>query len=97
MRFKITNNTEHPRQVMFIDGTSKFVSAGESVEIDDWELYRDEFERLKKFFTISNVSFLQIQDEDKIVEDFSEDTESDTDEYEEYDEEYNTEDGGIVE
>ena len=55
MIYKFKNKTSSLQQIMFIDGSSIKVSQKEEIEIDEDTMYKEEFERCKRFFDIQEV------------------------------------------
>lgn len=52
MVVRVRNKTEQFQQINFIDGTAKNVEPRGYLEIDFDTIYKDELERIKKFFKV---------------------------------------------
>ena len=63
MLYRFKNNTEYIQQINLIDGNSvnveKRSSVGGYADLDVTMLYKEELERVKKFFTINPVASLK--------------------------------------
>lgn len=53
MKYKFRNKTAEFQSINLIDGSAIIVSPQEEVIIDNWNIYKEEIERVKIFFDIS--------------------------------------------
>lgn len=60
MLYNITNKTYNNQDVNFIDGSSKRVKPGDSIEVNEFDVYKEEFQRIGQFFKIEQVDFDKI-------------------------------------
>jgi hypothetical protein len=60
MLYKALNKTFQSQQIQLIDGSALTVQPDQEIEIDEFKIYKEEFERIKRFFKITQVAFKDI-------------------------------------
>lgn len=60
MLYIAKNRTYQHQQINFIDGSARSVAPGAELEIDEFKIYKAEFERIKTKFNVSPVAFKDI-------------------------------------
>jgi hypothetical protein len=53
MKYKFKNKTAEPQSINLTNGSAIIVSPREEIIIDNWNIYKEEMERLTNFFDVS--------------------------------------------
>jgi len=54
VKLKFKNKTDEPQQINLVDNSAINVSGSQETIIDSWNIYKEELERVKKFFDVSH-------------------------------------------